>query len=576
MSNLEFDVVIIGGGPAGSTVGGLLRKYAPTMRVGILEKERFPRDHVGESQLPTIGYFLAELGCWDKVEAAEFPIKIGATYVWGKSDKPWDFEFIPLRQIPADAPRPGRFEGYRQRTAFQVDRSKYDKILLDHARELGCEVFEETLVRSVEHDGDRVTCLRLADGREVRAKHFVDATGHVGVLRRAMGVQRKVPTSLMNIAVWDYWNDAEWATTIGQGGTRVQVLSLPNGWCWFIPISPTRTSIGFICPLEYYKQSGKTPAELYEWAVSTQPRVRALTANATREHRLATTNDWSFVAERIYGENWFVVGEAAGFADPILAGGLTLAHESARNCAYVILELDRGRHDRGWLLHHFDVLNRRRIEQFIRFADYWYAANGQFTDLQEFSAQIAKDAGMTLTPAQAFRWLSLGGFHLFDGSRPGVGGLDLGAIKEVTSIFSDVGKARWEINRFNVFKLDVRDAEVVRVPLLHDGEITAGECYQRGDKLLPRFGVFGFVIEVLRQFSVGLEVGRAIEQTALRTRTFSVHDAIAVLEVMLLDGWVEGKLNKKKPAFHYDPAKDGSESNFHANTDRIAGVEPGH
>lgn len=572
----DYDVAILGGGPAGSTVGCLLRKYAPELRVLVLEKERFPRDHVGESQLPACSFYLDEMGCWDKVEAANFPIKIGATYVWGQSDRPWDFEFLPLKQIPPNAPRPAKFDGHRRLTAFQVDRAVYDKILLDHARELGCDVREATACRTVERDGDRVSGLVLGDGSRVTARHYVDATGHVGVLRRGMGVGRRIPTSLQNIAIWDYWEDAAWATTIGTDGTRVQVLSLANGWCWFIPISPTRTSIGFICPLSYYKQQGKTPEELYREAVASQPRVKALTASATRQGKLATTNDWSFVSERLHGENWFLVGEAAGFADPILAGGLTLAHESARNCAYVILDLERGRHDRQWMLDHFELVNTRRIEQFIRFADYWYAANGQFTDLQDVTAAIAKDAGMSLSPTQAFRWLSLGGFNLFDGSRPGVGGLDLGAVKEVASIFAESGKVRWEINRFNVFKLNVLGADEIDTPLLDGGEIRRGACYRRGTKTLPRFGVFGRVLEALRRSSVGLEIGRELEQYALRSRALSIHDAMAVLETLLIDGWVEGKLNKRKPAFRYDPDKDGSQSNFHRNEDEIPGVDSGH
>ncbi len=156
----NFDVAIVGGGPAGSTCGGLLKKYRPGLEVGIFEREVFPRDHVGESQLPLISKVLAELGVWDEVEAAGFPVKIGATYRWGNSDDLWDFNFLAGGEF-ADEPRPARFEGQRTRTAFQVDRAVYDKILLDHARELGCEVFEDCGVRSVEVSNDRVDRLVL-------------------------------------------------------------------------------------------------------------------------------------------------------------------------------------------------------------------------------------------------------------------------------------------------------------------------------------------------------------------------------------------------------------------------------
>lgn len=135
---LKTDIAIIGGGPSGSTCGGFLKKYGPDTQVLILEREKFPRDHIGESQLPLIGSILHELGVWDRVEAADFPIKIGATYRWGTTENLWDFDFLPYGKFDDEA-RPGKYEGQRRYTAFQVDRARYDKILLDFAEELGCE-----------------------------------------------------------------------------------------------------------------------------------------------------------------------------------------------------------------------------------------------------------------------------------------------------------------------------------------------------------------------------------------------------------------------------------------------------
>jgi flavin-dependent dehydrogenase len=232
-----YDVAIIGGGPGGSTAGSLIKKYRPELRVLILEKERFPRDHVGESQLPPLSDILYEMGCWDDVEAANFPIKIGVTYRWGKNRDLWDFEFLPLGDSK-DEPRPAKYEGQRRQTAFQVDRARYDDILLRRAEALGCEVREQTRVSGVRRDGDRVTGLEIGREKEVvTARHYIDASGHIGVLRRAMGVETHVPTRLQNIAIWDYWENADWAVEIGVGGTRVQVMSVGYGWIWFIPLA---------------------------------------------------------------------------------------------------------------------------------------------------------------------------------------------------------------------------------------------------------------------------------------------------------------------------------------------------
>ena len=162
-NNYECDVAIIGAGPAGTTLGGLLRKYDPKLNVLIIEKEKFPRDHVGESQLPPIGAILDELGCWDKIEKAGFPIKIGATYRWGKSKELWDFDFIPPEEF-VDESRPSPYEGNRKRTALQVDRARYDEILLRHAESLGCTALEQTSVKKVNHEGQTVSGFELSDG----------------------------------------------------------------------------------------------------------------------------------------------------------------------------------------------------------------------------------------------------------------------------------------------------------------------------------------------------------------------------------------------------------------------------
>jgi flavin-dependent dehydrogenase len=145
----------------------------------IVEKEKFPRDHVGESQLPQISDVLQEMGCWDKVEAADFPIKIGATYRWGTDPNPWDFNFIKPEQFK-DEQRPAKFEGQRRQTAFQVDRAKYDEILLRHAEEMGCLVREETAVVKVDVVGDRITALHLRSQEQITARYYIDASGHIG------------------------------------------------------------------------------------------------------------------------------------------------------------------------------------------------------------------------------------------------------------------------------------------------------------------------------------------------------------------------------------------------------------
>lgn len=138
-------MAIIGGGPAGSTAATMLRKYNPQSRVAIIEKENFPRDHIGESQLPAISSCLDEMGVWDEVEAAGFPIKLGGTFSWGRDQDTWDIDFHPVEKF-RDEPRPAKYEGQRRYSAFQVDRSLYDTILLNHAQSMGTELLQPARV----------------------------------------------------------------------------------------------------------------------------------------------------------------------------------------------------------------------------------------------------------------------------------------------------------------------------------------------------------------------------------------------------------------------------------------------
>jgi hypothetical protein len=406
-------------------------------------------------------------------------------------------------------------------------------------------------VTKVLRDGDRVDGLVVSSGQAVAARHYVDASGHCGLLRRAMNVPVDCPTRLKNIAFWDYWENAEWAVSIGTGGTLVQVLSLGHGWIWFIPLGPTRTSIGFICPAAYFKQSGKPPEQVYAEAVRAEPRVMQLTAGAVREGRLRTTSDWSFLAERTAGSNWFLVGESAGFADPVLSAGLTLAHNAGREAAYTILELDRGDLDPAWLRACYDLNQRRRIGQHIRFADFFYAANGQFTDLQEHCQAIARDAGLDLSPDAAWQWLAWGGFTNEVVGLPAISGFDLGSAKQVTQLITK-DEARWRINDYNRFRLNLSGAVEECVPNYAAGRIVAVPCYQRAGSRLPITGMFGLVVQILRGASDMESIIRDFLQVSTGKLSgpdiaVAVKQTLQVLEVLVDEGWVEAWLDPSLP-----------------------------
>ncbi|HWD37400.1 MAG TPA: NAD(P)/FAD-dependent oxidoreductase [Fimbriimonas sp.] len=567
---MNCDVAIIGGGPAGSTVGSLLKKYNPALKVSIFEAEQFPRDHVGESQLPALMNVLVEMGVWDKVEAANFPIKIGGTYVWGRHADLWDLEFIPGERF-VDQPRPAKFVGQRAETAFQVDRSIYDKVLLDHAASLGCEVYEATRIAKVNRSDDRVTSIEASDGQTVRARHYVDASGNAGILRKTMEIPIENPTALQNIALYEYWQDADWAVTLGNGGTRIQVISIGWGWIWFIPITETRTSVGLVVPAKYYKASGKSTEELYAAAIAESPFISGLLRNAKREGKLHGTRDWSFIADRLTGENWILAGDTCGFADPILSAGLTLAQTGSSKVATCILELDKGSLDPKWIRDEYEKTQRSQIRHHIRFADYWYTANGRFTDLRELCSEIAKTAGLDLGADDAFRWLATGGFALEDPGVPRSSTFRVGAIKYIGQFFSGEA-ADWVINRTNVFRLNLEGASKELFAFWQPGRIRQVDCYRRNHKVLPLANVYSFVFAALQEQSDGMRmVNRCVTMITSHRRGFDPAAArlfvLEALESLIAEGWVTAGIDESRPFLEMVTPEESTM--IHRNRDNV-------
>jgi len=508
------------------------------------------------------------MGCWDKIGAANFPIKLGATYRWGKTPELWDFDFVPVEQFRIEE-RPAKFEGQRTATAFQVDRSIYDKILLDHAQESGCDVRQGTKVTKVLREQDRVTGIEIDDGTIVTARHYIDASGNSGILRRAMGIECQHHPTLQNIAIWDYWQNAEWAVKIGVGGTRIQVRSLPYGWIWFIPMGPTRTSIGLVVPVEYSKKSGVKPAELYAQALKDEPALAGLLANASSEGKLKSTKDWSFLANRQTGENWFLIGECAGFADPILSAGVTMAHIAGQQVAYTINEIEHGGNTK-WLKEQFGLRQRHRINTHIRFGDYWYTANAQLKELKEFTTELAQSSGLEMTPDKAWDWIARGGFIDEDLS-VGIGGFGIASLKESRYYLADLNFDS-PLEKYNVFKLDLKGATMKDRASYIAGRVGKTKCYVRDGKVLPVRGAFEVLVRILERESqlqsIVAMLNYFVEQNAADPEFAKniLPQMAPALEAMVNDGWIEASYDRRQPLAQLSSGFAG----FHANQDNVA------
>jgi hypothetical protein len=358
---------------------------------------------------------------------------------------------------------------------------------------------------------------------------------------------------------------------IGVGGTRVFVMSLGYGWIWFIPLGPTRTSIGLIVPADYYKDSGQSTEELYKKALAEEPMIAKLIANATSEGLVRATKDWSFTASRMTGENWFLVGESAGFADPILAAGMTLAQSGARELAFTILELDRGRHPAEWLKEQYDLRQKKRIGQHIKFANYWYTANGRFTDLQEYTREIAAEAGINAEAKQAWQWLGTGQFITEEDDFATFGGFTLDQVKVMHGLMTE-NWPEWELSKHNEFRLNLIGAVKKTNAIYNSGQVHETTCYVRGGSVLPMTGCFGVLFRLLQTEKDAEVLVRKmvplLQKAGFGTSpNHALHMGLQSLEGMLLDGWVKGATNKKRPPFQLATYRETNA--IHANRDPV-------
>ena len=316
-----MDVLIIGGGPAGSTAATTLAQAG--RRVLVLEKEKFPRFHVGESLLPYNRGIFDELGVWPKIASAGFMKKRGAQFLMGNGSHRVRLDFSK-----------GSFNKHTE--AIHVDRARFDDLLLTHARESGAEVREECVVLEYRVCTDDVA-VRYRDasgtGHEVRSRFLIDASGLSNLTANRESLREYYPAH-RKVSIFAHFAGID----MPQGDEKGDILIVrrENSWFWLIPLEDNKTSAGLVLDRADFQKLGKDGRKIFDEAVRSTPAVRDRFAHAEALTPLHAVVDFSYRNGRLVEPRLVRIGDASGFLDPVFSSGVMLAMASARQGAKAV------------------------------------------------------------------------------------------------------------------------------------------------------------------------------------------------------------------------------------------------
>lgn len=390
-------IVVIGGGPAGSCAGALLARMG--LDVALLERERFPRAHVGESLLPSSIPILESLGVMDEVREANFTVKPGATMVWGASREPWSWRFSETHSSNPHS--------------YQVWRPEFDAILLNNARRSGVDVREGWQAVRVAFGDDgaanAVHC-RPVDGSspevELPARFVVDASGQSGLLSRQLEL-REWDEFFHNLAVYAYYKDGERLPPPSDGNILIE--SQADGWLWHIPLREGWASVGAVVDAEAGKQGLQElgARRFLESQIAAAPHLANMLEPAVMVSGPEVVRDWSYRCQSLSGPGYILVGDAGCFIDPLFSSGVHLALTYAALASVVVASALEDPTIAGPAGKMYERMYYREYGHFRELARLFYSSN-RTAESYFWEARRMLDDDPSLTPRQSFIQLVAG------------------------------------------------------------------------------------------------------------------------------------------------------------------------
>jgi flavin-dependent dehydrogenase len=313
----DHDAILIGGGPAGASAAAVLAEYG--RRVLVLEREKFPRYHIGESLIPFTFGPLERLGMIPKMRRSGFVKKYSATFVQPDGRPTQPFYFF------------NRYDRETVAQTWQVLRSEFDQMLLDNAREKGAEVREETTVNELLMDGERVVGVKATDktGRtcEVRAPITLDCSGKEAFASNRRGWRISDP-NLNKIAVWTYYKGSKREVGMDEGTTTVAYVP-EKGWFWHIPQHNDMVSVGVVAESKYLTRDGvKDPRSIFEREIEQNQWIKDRLATGQSVGKYWVTSEYSRHSRFCAAPGLVLLGDAFAFLDPVFSSGVMLALKS--------------------------------------------------------------------------------------------------------------------------------------------------------------------------------------------------------------------------------------------------------